>query len=341
MIHVIPVIVLALFLFWQTDARMFTDFRDIFLIANPVGSKINNFYYKYTLYPAEVFKSLDQKMLKTCRIEKTKDDRTKQGLEKILISYDYIPISGNKDVDLEVIQEDNDIIFENRGEFILRMTANDFFANPDKAIKLFAQKSDDHQFFRKFTFFSLLMGLPIAVYVIWQAFIALVLSFFLRIKTASVFASGACFVICLLMFFSFHFNRDRAVSMNNLPDALSSDRWQKRVAALKLIDEKKLEIRNFQAYPKLPVSTHKSERYWFIKTLGKSRSSATYSDLLGFLDDPDRNVLTMTFYALGQRGNRHAISQIINKIETSNDWYSQWYAYRALRVLGWKQSKLK
>ena len=341
MIHVVPVIVLALFLFWQTDARMFTDFRDIFLIANPVGSKINNFYYKYNLYPAELFKSLDQKMLKTCRIEKIENVGSRRTLENILISSDYIPIIGNNAVDLKVIQKDNDIIFENRGEFILRMTANDFFANPDKAIKLFAEKSDDHSFFRKFTFIFLLMGLPIAVYVIWHAFIAIVLSFFLRIKTASVIASGTCFVICLILFISFHLNRGRAVSIDDLPEALKSDRWQKRVAALKLIDEKKLEIRNFQAYPKLLVSTHKSERYWFIKTLGNSQSTATYQDLLSFLDDTDRNVLTMTFYALGQRGNRHAISQIINKIETSTDWYSQWYAYRALRSLGWKQSTSK
>ena len=341
MVHVVPVIVLALFLFWQIDARMFTDFRDIYLIDNPVGSKINNFYYKYNLYPAEVFKSLDQKILKTCRIEKIEKVGSRRTLENILISSDYIPIRGNKDVDLKVAQEDNDIIFENRGEFILRMTANDFFASPDKAIKLFAEKSDDHSFFRKFTFIFLLMGLPIAVYVIWHASIALVLSFFLRIKTASIIASGTCFIMCLILFFSFHLNRGRDVSIDDLPNALRSDRWQKRVAALKLIDEKKLEIKNFQVYHKLMVSTNNSERYWFIKTLGNSQSTATYNDLLGFLDATDRNVLTMTFYALGKRGNRQAISQILNKIETSNDWYSQWYAYQALRSLGWKQSTSK
>jgi len=29
----------------------------------------------------------------------------------------------------------------------------------------------------------------------------------------------------------------------------------------------------------------------------------------------------------------------LKRIETSDDWYNQWYAYRALRNLGWKQSK--
>jgi hypothetical protein len=340
-IHVIPVIVLALFLFWQIDGRMFTDFRDIFLLSNPVGSKLNDFYYKYTLYPAEVFKSLDQKMLKTCRMQKIEKTPTIRALENILINYDYIPISGNIGVDLDVIQMDNDFIFENRGDSKLRITAKEFFANPDKAIRSFAKISDTHSFFRRFTFFSLLMGLPIAVYVIWHALIAIAFSLFLRMRTSSFIASGICFVICLILFFSFHLNRSPDVSINNVPDALNSDRWQKRVAALKLIDEKGLEIRSFKAYPKLIASTHVPERYWFIKTLGNSRSSATYRDLLNFLDDPNRNVLTMTFYALGQRGNRQAISEIINKIETSNDWYSQWYAYKALRALGWKQTKFE
>ena len=340
-IHMIPVIVLALFLAWQIDSRMFTDFRDIYLLSNPVGSRINNFYYKYTLYPAEVFKSLDQKMLKTSSVGKTKNIATARTLEKILISYDYIPITSNIAVDLEVIQIDNDFIFENRGESIFRITSKEFFANPDKAIKLFAKKSDAHSFFRRFTFLSLLIGLPIAVYVIGHGLITIVLSLFFLIRTSSVIASAICFVMCLILFFHFQLNRSPDVSIKNLPNALTSDRWQKRVAALKIVDEKGLEIKNFQAYPKLLASTYIPERYWFIRTLAHSRSSATYRDLINFLDDPHPNVLTMVFYALGQRGNRQAIIEIINKIETSNDWYSQWYAYKALRSLGWKQTKLK
>jgi hypothetical protein len=337
----IPVIVLALFLAWQIDSRMFTDFRDIYLLSNPVGSKINKFYYRYTLYPAEVFKSLDQKMLKTASMGKIKKIATARTLEKILISYDYIPITSNIAVDLEVIQIDNDFIFENRGESIFRITSKEFFANPDKAIKLFAKKSDAHSFFRRFTFLSLLIGLPIAVYVIGHGLITIVLSLFFLIRTSSVIASGICFVMCLILFFHFHLNRSPDVSIKNLPNALTSDRWQKRIAALKIVDEKGLEIKSFQAYPKLLASTYMPERYWFIRTLANSRSSATYRDLLNFLDDPHPNVLTMVFYALGQRGNRQAISEIINKIETSDDWYSQWYAYKALRSLGWKQTKLK
>jgi len=75
--------------------------------------------------------------------------------------------------------------------------------------------------------------------------------------------------------------------------------------------------------------------------LGVSREPETFKDLLAFLDDPHPNVVSMAFYALGQRGNRRVVNELIKRIATSDDWYNQWYAYKALRSLRWKQTKLK
>jgi HEAT repeat protein len=144
----------------------------------------------------------------------------------------------------------------------------------------------------------------------------------------------------LLLMFSFHIKRDQPVSVSNLEDALSADQWQKRVAALKQIDEKNLDVRRFQAYPRLLASPHIAERYWLVKTLANSRDPTAYQDLLTFLNDPHLNIRTMALYALGRMGNRQAIDHVMRIMETSDDWYSQWYAYRALRSLGWKQKKL-
>jgi len=339
-IHIIPVIVLALLLSWQMDSRMFTDFRDIFLLSNPVGSKINNFYYKYTLYPAEVFKSLNQKMLKTSRIENKGKNASAHTLEQILISYDYIPIKSRSEVDLKVASADDDFIFENRGRPILRISSKKFFADPDRAIKEFSKKSDTYPFFRRITFLSLLIAFPLAIYVIVQGLISLALSLFLSVRASSVIASALCFTLCLVVIFSFHLNRSRDVSVKNLAVALSSERWQNRVAALKIIEKKGLEVKQFQAYPRLLTSPHIAERYWIVRTLANSRNPATYRDLLNFLNDTHPNVFSMALYALGKRGNKQAINKIIPIIETSNDWYNQWYAYKALRALGWRQTKL-
>jgi HEAT repeat protein len=88
-------------------------------------------------------------------------------------------------------------------------------------------------------------------------------------------------------------------------------------------------------------SPHIPVRYWLARALAVSRKPETYDDLLSFLDDPHPNVVSMAFYALGKRGDRSAIGLILHRIETSRHWYVQWYAYKALRRLGWKQTASK
>jgi hypothetical protein len=339
-IHIVPVIVLAILLSWQIDSRMFTDFRDIFLLSNPVGSRINSFYYKYTLYPAEAFKSLDQKLLKTCRLVKIKNDATARSLENILLNYDYIPIDSNKTADLEADQVNDNLILTYRSDPVLKISLKEFFAHPDKAIQEFSRKSDGYAFFRRFVFFSLLAGFPLAVYVIMHGLISLAGSIFLNLRTSLVVSTVVCFAVGLFLMFSFHLKRDQQVPVSNLEDALNADQWQKRVAALKQIDEKSLDVKRFQAYPRILSSPHIAERYWLAKTLANSMDPDAYKDLLTFLNDPHLNIRSMALYALGKMGNRQAIDQVMRIMETSDDWYSQWYAYRALRSLGWKQKKL-
>ena len=338
-LHIIPVIVLALILSWQIDSRMFTDFRDIYLLSNPVGSKINKFYYKYTLYPAEVFKSLNQKMLKIGMIENQKADVSRM-LENIFLNDDYIPIQQNIDADLKVVSTGDDFIFESHGRFVLQISAKEFFREPHKTIMEFEQKSDTWAFFRKITMFSLLSGFPLAVYVIIHGIISILFGFFFNLRTSSLIASILCFVVCLVFIFSFQLNRTRNISESNIAQALRSGRWQDRVAALKFIDENGLEIKQFHTYPELLKSDSIAERYWFVRTLANSRKPGTYRDLLGFLNDTHPNVASMALYGLGRRGNKEAIGRIMQVIETTDDWYLQWYAYKAMRVLGWRQTKL-
>ena len=45
MVHIIPIAVLALLWTFQIDRHFFVDFRDFLLLSNPVGMKINNFYF--------------------------------------------------------------------------------------------------------------------------------------------------------------------------------------------------------------------------------------------------------------------------------------------------------
>lgn len=142
-----------------------------------------------------------------------------------------------------------------------------------------------------------------------------------------------------MLLLAFQFFRGRDVSGQNLSEALSSRHWQTRVAALKFIDENRLDVSQFKSYPELLASSHIAERYWLVKALRNSKNPATYADLLKFLNDPHPNVVTMALYAIGKRGNREVTKDILQLIAATDSWYIQWYAYKALRSTGWRQTK--
>jgi len=339
MIYLIPVFLLTLLWTSEMDSHLFPDLRDNLLLSNPSGTKINDFYYDYTLYPAEVFKSLDQKILKTCSLENIQERSMLRSLERELLNHDYIHVGGDVAVDMKIAQEGNILTLENKGRTILRTTPGDFFSAPGTVLKEFSSRSDRHAFFRKLTFFSLLIGFPISLYIILYALFRVVACLFLDLRTSSIISSILCFLIGITLLVHFHHSRVREIEVKDLAGALESERWQKRVTALKIIQQKGMEVGDFHAYQGMLASPHIPERYWLVRALGFSRQSETFKDLLSFLDDPHPNVVSMAFYALGQRGDRRAVNEIIKRVETSDDWYNQWYAYKALRRLGWKQTR--
>jgi HEAT repeat protein len=55
--------------------------------------------------------------------------------------------------------------------------------------------------------------------------------------------------------------------------------------------------------------------------------------------DPHPNVICQAFYALGELGRPAAIDPIKQRLVELSHWYAQWYAYGALRKLGWQQTR--
>jgi len=333
-----PLLVLALLWVIQSDSNFFLNLRDKVLLSNPAGAKVNAFYYEYAYYPAEAFKSLDQKLLKSCSIESIQGNPIEQALEGTLIAHDYLPVDGVRHPADLVVREDNGLLFfQSNEKTILQTNLQEFLARPGKLLEEFSNKTDRCVPFRSFTLFSLLVSLPLVLYTLCFGLIFLNTSFIVSQRISAWIASILCLFLGAALFFYIHGSvKEESLDIGH---ALTSEHWQTRVAALKLVEQKKLDIWDFEAYPRLMRSPHVAERYWFVRTLGSSRRTNTYRDLLSFLDDPNPGVVSMAFYALGQRKDSRAVPKILKRIQTSGDWYNQWYAYRALRNLGWKQSK--
>jgi hypothetical protein len=345
--HFFVIILIGLVWMPVINKDIFVSIRDNLLLSNPIGEKINNFYYKYTLYPAEAFKSLDQKLLKSCHIN-THDKNQFEQIKQKMIAQDYLAVDKKFTPDLTIDTEKNTLIFLRHGKKIHQCSFVEFLKSSPKILESISEKTDHHKFLRKLTFFSLITASPLICYFFLHAFFMLGLFF---VKSKMLRMAGAS-TVCLIMFtlpaISFYHQPVDAHDREGLSKNLSAELWQDRVAALKVISDHTDHNIRMDRYIKpdqldrLIQSPMIADRYWLAKALGNSQTTASYQLILKLLDDPHPNVVCMAMHSLGKQNHRKArvaINEILRRIKISKHWYVQWYAYKALKRLGWKQEK--
>ncbi|MFO7599024.1 MAG: HEAT repeat domain-containing protein [Candidatus Desulfacyla sp.] len=337
-VHLMTIALLASLWMPQMSGDLFLVLRDRLLLSNTLGIRISDFYYRYTLYPAEVFKSLDQKLLKTCSLDSVGKKPLKKLLTEKLLSHDYLLVEGKGDVDLKIRESGRDLNLETRGRGILQTAANDFLLAPSDVLKRFSSKTDRHRFFRQFTYYGLLIGFPVTLYLFLYSILFFPLTRCGDLRVASLTAAFICFLAGVSLLIPLWLGNGENIEKDDLPQLLESGHWKERVAALKFVRQNWLDVAGLPSYRRILSSPHIPERYWLAKALSVSRSPETYEDLLRLLDDPSPSVACMAFQSLGRRGDRDAAAEILKRIQTSDHWYVQWYAYRALKELGWKQA---
>jgi hypothetical protein len=336
----LPVVTLVLLTaLWATqlNRHLFSTIRDHVLLSNAAGRGVNDFYYRYTLYAAEAFKSIDQKTLRTCRLEGSADHRMARHLKLRLVQHDVmvLPHIANPDVAVVALEDKLQLksAFGNR----IETTVDQFRKNPKSWLHQLSKASDRYARFRKMTFFGLLFGFPILLYILVYGLAQKTLRRFTKADRAVWMTSALCAVIGVLLFLPMLGARPLEITRDDLNAALASDHWPRRVAALRHIHAHNIEMALYPAYQKILASPLVVERYWLARALAKSRVASTHSDLFTLLNDPHPNVICQVFYALGEQGRKGAIESIQKKLMNLNHWYAQWYGYRALRKLGWHQ----
>ena len=338
LVHFMAIPVLALVWSTQYDRDMFLDLRDYLLLSNSYGRKFSSYYYTYTLYPAEAFKALNQKTIRTGTVKVTRPRSLGGRIEKVLLTFDYLPLRNAPDADLVIEQMDQKLSFQAEDREVFQISIDKFFDDASGALDRFSAGCDRNAVFRQLTFLSLLIGFPLSIYVVVHAAFFYLGYFILGRSNSALTASILCLLCGILILFLFQSNRSRQVKIPDISTALASENWQMRLAALKLIEQNGLEIANYRGYPVLQANRLPQERYWLVRALAYSRRPEVHRVLVGFLNDENLNVRTMALHALGLRRDSKAIGPILARIEKSNSWYEQMYAYRALRKLGWKQA---
>ena len=200
------------------------------------------FATRYTLYPAEAFKSLDQRLIKTIAWPGSEAETRHPGLRRELIRTDYLPVENVPAVDLGLEIRAERLVFTRNAEPLWEVDAERFFADPRAVMSELSKAGDRWSLFRTFTYAGVLLAFPIALYLLLFALLQLMFGVFAGERKADALAAAGCLLIGLGLLFHFHFSRETAPPPDEWGAALHSPRWQKRVATLREIHDRKGDL---------------------------------------------------------------------------------------------------
>jgi hypothetical protein len=336
-IHVVPIIFLALMWFTQFDRHLFVDIRDRLLLSNPIGQRINDFYYHYTLYAAEVFKPPFQKTIKTSVIDINPKSSQHRLLEHILSRFQWLPVESGVKVDLIIRRNQQVLELMNAGRVVSTTTIKEMKRKPKIILQQFAQKIDRYGHFRRMTFYGLLFGFPILLYIGAHSVFRRLWDLIPNVRRSAGLATASCLIIGVVIWIFFQYGRADITGIEDINEALSSGRWQTQVAALRQCRDEGIDVRQMAIYTELKNNRHIPVRYWLVDALAVSKHPQVGDELTDFLNDSSLIVRCRACAALGQRGDPKAIGKLLYLLKRSKEWYFQLYSYNALKALGWNQ----
>ena len=198
--HIILLIFLGLLWAPRMESGLFLNIRNQLLLTNPLGKSIVRFYYRHTLYPARILKPLHQKIMKTCSLEAVPEGHIKNALLKELSDGQWIPLENHEDVDLTMRLRGKELFLEDKKGTVQRVPATDFPDQSATVLREYSNSKDRHHFFRRFTFYSLLMGFPVILYISLYSLIFFFVGRWVPRRKASLLCAGICFLTGLMLF---------------------------------------------------------------------------------------------------------------------------------------------
>lgn len=338
--RLLPIGLLALGWLTQYDGGLFTAIRDRLLLSNPVGEAVHDYYYRWTLYPAEAFKSPAQKQIRTVRLQIDPAEKAAAAVAAALAARDVLPVARERGAQFTAVFAGGLLRFSGDGRPLAETTLHSFLERPDAVLESVFHAADRMAPFRGLVFFTFLLGFPSALYLAAHALLRLQAAPFLpTARQAAALAALLCFSIAALVLVFFVSGREKTGEAPPAGAEVGSLAPPAQAAALRaLIARGQDPTAVFADWPSLARSPDPRVRALLAHGLAASPSPQAGPVLDLLLTDPHLHVRTAAIEATGRRGGRHARKALLLLIERSHTWYDQFYAYRALRSLGWKQT---
>lgn len=337
-LHMAVMAVICLLWLPKVDSEFFVAVRDHFLLSNTPGRAVNDFYYRYTLYPARALKSLKQQQIRVVEKGKFQESPGGSGAMDLLRARDYLPLETVSDPVLHLKRTADELIWKQGGQTIFVSRLSDFMKDPDSELERLSAAVDRNAALRGMIFISLMVGTPIALYtVIFSLMAGIAASCGFQAAAPALGALAALLAFTAGFAFYTH-SLGPEVTFDNFADHLKSPHANERLAGLEFMIQNRFAAGEYRDLLEPYFQGSIAERMHLARLLGGGRHKEDLALLLTMLSDPHPNVLCMTLQALGRRGGVDEIPAVMETLQASDHWYVQWYAYRALKSLGWIQT---
>jgi hypothetical protein len=332
-------IVLGLLWGMVMDRHMFTNIRDHLLLGNRAGQAVTAAYYTYTLFPAEAFKSLEQKQIRTCLLDSSLPPALRSRLEKTLRSRDYLPVADGHPAHLTIARDgpSKQLKLIDGHRTVFQVSEKELLARPGEVLTRYSRELDHNGVFRKLTLTCLLLGFPLVLFTFLFSFLSCLPDLFLTVNLSNVIAAVVCILVGGILLVPVYQGHSAPPAAADPAAALTTASATARIAALRQACDDRRDVFRQARKQGLEKSPHVAVRYWLARSLANSKHPGARAMLLDLADDPAPVVACQALWALGQRKDRQTIPEIVERIDASSHWYIQMYAYRALRTLGWVQ----
>ena len=341
LVHILIIVLLAGVWWTQKSDTLFVNIRDRLLLSNKPGISFNNFYYRYTLYPAEVFRGLDQMLLKTYHLSIADSDLDRNRLMRKLERYNYLLIDDQTKADINISVDNIRIRLTGSRQNSVDYEISDFLKHMRTRLSDLSKHNDAYLHFRKATSLGLLLGFPLLLYCLLNVVLTAAFALFFNRHVSSITSAVGCsgLGICLLLVMPPAIQGP--LEAERLTDMLASQDTQTIAAALKQIETQKSDLSQFNMSEELVHHPAITVRYWLARGFSVSGNPHDEAYLMTLMQDPHPNVACQAIYSLGKRKFKQAIPALLQIITSSDHWYIQLYAYGALRKLGWTQTASK
>ncbi|ABW66780.1 HEAT repeat domain-containing protein [Desulfosudis oleivorans] len=334
-------LILVLVAVWapRIDKDLFVNIKDNLMLTTRPGMALVHLYYKYTLYPAEVFRPLSGKQVKAYAVEGV-DEMRAAALEKSMAGDNYFSVSDAPRADLVIRGEKSGLVLLRNAKPVMTVSADDLLTDTGSLLHAFSDKTDNARAFRRLTLWTLVWVAPLVLYLTVFAVFSLIPGLLTGLRTASVFVPLLC---CLFfVFVVIHWLDTPVVEVADrraVAEMLQSGTRRDKIAALRYIHENGMEISRFPGFRQLSAADDYALRYWLVRNLGNSRHPDAMNRIIRWMDaDSNYMVCKAIEAAAGLHGSAEkAIFRraLVDKLQTSTDWYVQHYAFRAARRAGW------